>query len=144
MAWPDMRHPSADPDLTLYSRDMIFRVSSSPVFRSAIASLIDNPESLQKDAALLTNDEWDILEDAVRDIFLEVAPTVCNATVPPDLEEAYNDDPLPSIVGADGVFAIFDPAGFGLGETWFTSAEDAILDARSNWIDLDFCDSVDK
>lgn len=144
MALQDMRNPSADPDLTLFSRDMIFRVASSPIFRSAIASLIDNPESLQKDAALLTNDEWDILEDAVRDIFLEVAPTVCNATVPPDLEEAYNDDPLPSIVGADGVFAIFDPAGFGLGETWFTSAEDAILDARSNWFDLDFCDSLDK
>lgn len=82
--------------------------------------------------------EWGELEDAVRDTFLELAPIVSVATIPSELVEAYDDDPLPSIVGADGVFAIFDPAGFGLGDSWYSTIEEAIYAARSNWPDLDW------
>lgn len=139
-----MKSSENNPDLSLYSRDMIFRVASSPVFRSALASLIDKPETLQKDADALTEAEWSVLEDAVRDTFLEVAPTVCIATVQADIADAYNDDSLPSIVGSDGVFVIFDPVGFGLGDEWFATAEDAISEARSNWFDLNFDKSLDK
>ena len=125
-----------DFNLVMYSRDMVFRAMSSPTFRNAMEKAVHNSHCFHKSRADITAAEWDELEDAVEDIFLEAAPTVCIAEVPPGLEDVYNGDPLPRIVGADGIFAIFDPAGFGLGETWFGTVEEAISEARSNWFDL--------
>lgn len=138
MVTTNMGISGTDLNLVMYSRDMVFRAMSSPTFRNAIEKAAHNSESFQKSKDAITDAEWDEFEDAVRDIFLEVAPTVRIARIPPDLEEAYNADPLPRIVGADGVFAIFDPAGFGLGETWFAEHDEAISAAASNWTDLDW------
>lgn len=136
MVATNMSISETDLNHVMYSRDMVFRVVSSPTFRTAMEKVVQNSQCLHKSRNTITATEWDELEDAVKDIFLEIAPTVCVATVQTGLEEAYNDDPLPRIVGADGIFAIFDPAGFGLGETWFATVDEAISDARSNWFDL--------
>ena len=139
-----MSHSFNSPKLKIFSKEMISRMLISPTYRLAISDHLNDPRILSVDPGVLSVGEWADLEDASRDVFTAASPIVCIATIPPGMEDAYNDEPLPRIIGNDGVYTIWDMSGIGLYETWFTTPEAAISEAQSNWTDLIFSQGKDE
>lgn len=125
----------------IFDSEMISRMLESPCFRTAIESSLDEPTLLNKATTSYTCDDRIEIEDACKSTFTSVAPIVCRATIPEGSEEDFNDDPLPLIIGCDGIYLIWDSAGFGLYETWFSTPEAAIEEAQANWTELEFLGS---
>lgn len=122
----------------IFDSEMISRMLESPNFRTAIESNLDEPALLNKAPTSYTCDDLIEIEDACKSIFTSIAPIVCRATIPEGSEEDFNDDPLPLIIGCDEIYSIWDIAGFGLYETWYSTPEAAIAEAQQNWTELEF------
>jgi hypothetical protein len=122
----------------LFDREMCLLMLASPRFRKAIVRELADPSLCSKAVSLLTKSEWEDIEEACQNAFTDVAPTVCVGVIPEGMEDSFNEDPMPRVIGCDGIFAILDMSGFGLSEEWFTCAEDAISAASFNWTEISF------
>lgn len=111
---------------------------ASPRFKRAIRRHVDGNAVVEKDVSTFTVNDWDTLHDACADVFKENAPVICVGEIPEGHEHEFNDDPLPEIIGCDGVFAINDSAGFGLSKEWYTTPGAAVEAASLNWFSLIF------
>ena len=121
-----------------FDREMIARMIASPVFRNAISQNISTPGILDKAHEGWSVEDWNEITDACLNAFKAVAPTIVTGMIPDDVENSFNADPLPRVIGCDGVYAVWDISGYGLHDQWFESAEEAIAEAESNWLDLTF------
>ncbi len=109
---------------------------ASPRFGKAIVRELADPSLCSKDVSLLTNSEWEDTEDACQCVFTDIASTACTVVIPEGMEDSFNEDPMPRVIGCDGIFAILDMSGFDVSEEWFPCAEDAISAASSNWTEI--------
>jgi hypothetical protein len=133
-----MTAPKHPQNKKLFDREMCLLMLTSPRFGKAIVGELTEPSLCSKDVSLLTESEWDDIENACQNVFTSVAPTVCVGVIPEGMEDSFNEDPMPRVIGCDGVFVIWDVSGFGLSEEWFTCAEDAISAASFNWTEFSF------
>lgn len=121
-----------------FDREMIARMINSSVFRNAISQNISRSGILEKALEGWSLEDWSDITDACIITFKTAAPTIATGMIPDELEGSFNNDPLPRVIGCDGVYVVWDISGYGLHDQWFESAEEAIAEAESNWLDLTF------